>query len=174
MSLLGRYTKQPIEVEVYSIRFDEDMAPTDELVQAWQMLTLQGALAWTGNTISTPYTAQPADDGAPLVVEAGVTTPGTLPNGFRLCVSNKSQTTAITAAGFTVPARCAAMLLKVAGSWVRQARTEAVMVVAPNDMRVRTFVHGGIDGQTLKVQVAVSTSEGRVMQDEFLVKIKEV
>ena len=73
----------------------------------------------------------------------------------------------------SVPARGAVIVLRKDGAWVVEAKTNAVLVSAPLDQRVRTTVYGGVVGQTYKVQVLVTTAEGRVMQDEFLITIKE-
>ena len=173
MSLLGKYKKQPVEIEIYGIQFAEDMSSTDEIVSAWQVIALKTLPAWNQVVLSTEYAATVADANTTLVATANVTLPTDATDGYRLSVANQSQTLAIAVGPFSIPARGALAILRSGGAWVVEAGTQGVLVSAPRDQRVRTTVTGGIVGQTYKVQVAVTTAEGRVMQDEFLVTIKE-
>lgn len=43
-----------------------------------------------------------------------------------------------------------------------------------NDPRVKIWVSGGINGITYKVTVTTTTADGRVKQDEFRVKVKDI
>ena len=45
-----------------------------------------------------------------------------------------------------------------------------VFVVSP---RINIWLSGGLNGATYKLTVTVTTTEGRVRQDEFRVKVKE-
>lgn len=173
MSLLGKFTKQPVEVEVYSIQFVEDLSATDEIVSTYTIFARTTAASWDQVVKTAPYTALASDDGRILVVTASVTLP-TGTEGYRLYVSNQSQSAAISVGAFSVAARESVIVTYSAGAWVREAFTECVMVSSPGDQRVRTFVSGGVVGQTYKAQVAVTTSEGRTLQDEFQLRIKEV
>lgn len=55
--------------------------------------------------------------------------------------------------------------------------TDAVLPVVDTsgviDQRVRMFISGGIDGQSYKVTVRVRTDTGRVLEDEFRLRIKD-
>ena len=65
------------------------------------------------------------------------------------------------------------IVLGVASTWTVEASTTSVLVTAPRDQRVRTFVTGGKNKTTYEVQVTVTTNDGRTLQDEFIVKVKE-
>lgn len=173
MSLLGKYRKQPVEVEIYGIQFAEDMTSTDEITSFWQSISRKSSVAWDQVVISTPYTATVADADKTLVCIASITLPVDASDGFRLNVANQSQDSSITVGSVTVPARGAVVVLRKDAAWVVEAKTNALLISAPQDQRVRTTVYGGVVNQVYKVQVAVTTAEGRVMQDEFLVSIKE-
>lgn len=172
MTVLGKPTKQPVEVEVYSIQFIEDLAPTDELTSTWQILARSTATAWDGIPLTANYTATASDSGRIIVTDHGITLP-TQTDGYVLYVSNKSQLSAISVGSFSVPARGALVVSGVGGAWVAEASTMSVLIDAPGDQRVRTFVTGGKVGLSYKLQVAVTTSEGRTLQDELLIRIKE-
>jgi len=173
MSILGKYVKQPVEVEVYSIQFVDDMAATDEITSAWQIIAPSTLAAWDQVVQSAPYMALASDDQRILVSTASITLPTGVADGYRLCVGNQSQVSAITVGSFNVPARGAIVVTRKSGAWAVEASTNAVLIDAARDQRVRTFVSGGIVNLTYKVQVLVNTTEGRTLQDEFLVRIKE-
>ena len=48
---------------------------------------------------------------------------------------------------------------------------EQVFVIDP---RVRFFVEGGVSGESYKVTVVVNTADGRRLEDEVIIKIKEI
>lgn len=173
MSILGEFIKQPVEVEVYSIRFDKDMAISDDIASAWQMISLESTPAWDQVIQTVPYTATLADSDRIIVTQSPITLPDTPPEGYRINIANFSQTVNVSVGSFTIPVRGAAIIVFKNGSWVREAFTNAVLVDSPNDQRVRTFVSGGSPWASYSVQVTVVTSEGRTMQDEFIVQIEE-
>jgi hypothetical protein len=43
-----------------------------------------------------------------------------------------------------------------------------------NDPRVKIYLSGGSDGATYKITVTTTTADGRVKQDEFKLKVKEI
>ena len=173
MSLLGMYRKQPVEVEVYGIQFAQDMATTDQITTAWQMVSREMSPAWDRVVQSAPYTALLTDDDRMIVTTSNVTLPATPTETFRLNVANKSQTTGILVGAFSVPARGAVVVAYTGGEWVEEIKTTSVLVDAVQDQRVRTWVSNGLDMQAYTVQVTVETTEGRTMQDEFIVEIEE-
>ena len=173
MSILGKYKKQGVEVEIYGIQFAEDMSTTDEINHAWQVIALKSAGIWNREVKSSVYTASSADADTILVTTTDVVLPSDASEGFRLSVANYSQTSAITVGAFSVPARGCVAVLMQEQAWVIEASTTSVLVSAAKDQRVRVTVVGGLTNQTYKSQVTVTTAEGRVMQDEFLVTIKE-
>lgn len=173
MSVLGKYKKQAVEVEIYGIQFAEDMSTTDEIVHAWQMIAPKNSSVWGGKVKSVAYTANSSDADTTLVTSANVSLPTDAIEGYRVSIANYSQSAAITVGSFSVPARGPITVIWKSGVWLIEASTNSVLVSAVKDQRVRTTVMGGLTAQTYKVQVTVTTAEGRVMQDEFLVTIKE-
>lgn len=171
MTTLGKFNKQPVEVEVYSMQFAQDMASTDEITSTWQIIARKGVL-WDNQPLTADYTATSADSGRIIVTDHNVTLPAET-DGFTLSVANTNQSASITVGSFTVPARGAITVCGVSGAWRSEASTTSVLIDAPNDQRVRTFVTGGFTGQTYEVQVVVSTTEGRTLTNEFTVKVKE-
>lgn len=43
-----------------------------------------------------------------------------------------------------------------------------------NDPKLKIWVSGGIDATTYKVTVTMTTADGRVKQDEFKIKVKDI
>jgi len=43
-----------------------------------------------------------------------------------------------------------------------------------NDPRVKIWVSGGANGTTYKLTVTITTADGRVKQDEFKIKVKDI
>lgn len=173
MTVLGKFVKQPIEVEVYSISFVEDLATTDQIETAFQILAPQTTPAWDLVVQTVPYTALLTDAGRQLVATASVDGPANAPDGFTLLVANSNQMAAIDVAGFSVPARGAVVVRRAGNAWTREAWSNGVLVSSAGDQRVRTFLHRGLPGIKYKAQVTVSTAEGRTLQNEFVVLIKE-
>lgn len=50
----------------------------------------------------------------------------------------------------------------------------AATLVQINDPRVKVWLEGGTDGTTYKVSVTMTTADGRVKQDEFKVRVKDI
>jgi hypothetical protein len=50
----------------------------------------------------------------------------------------------------------------------------AATLVQINDPRVKVWLEGGTDGTTYKVSVTMTTADGRVKQDEFKIRVKEI
>lgn len=171
---LGSFTKQPVEVEVYSIAFDRDMSETDQITSAFTILARSNSTPWDQVVQGAPYTTLASDDGRILVATANITGYASAADGYLLAVSNQSQSAAITVCGFSVPARGSIVVVRKNSAWVKEAGTTGVLINSAGDQRVRTFVSGGAAGLSYKAQVTAVTSEGRTMQDEFLIKIKEV
>lgn len=173
MSILGTFVKQPVEVEVYGIQFVKDMAATDQLMTAWQIISLDVSDPWDQIVKTAPYTALLSDDDRILVSTSDITLPVDAPEGYRLNVANQSQNTGIFVGAISVPARGATIVVRKDGAWIEEAKTTAVLIDAPLDQRVRTRVFGGSPFNTYKVQVTVTTAEDRIMQDEFIIEIEE-
>lgn len=172
MSLLGRYEKQPIEVEYYSIQFQEDMSPTDNIVSSSSSICRRGIL-WDGVVQTGPYTALVTDDKRIITTSFAVTLPAGAPDGFTLYVVNPSQSTVVTAGAFSVTPRGSIAITRIAGAWVKEAETRQIMVTSAGDQRTRNTVIGGFNGTSYTIESTVTTNEGRVLSDSFLVKIKD-
>lgn len=174
MSLLGEYRKQPVEVEVYGIQFAQDMATTDQIETAFQLLSRDSDPVWDQVVYGVPYTATVEDDKRTLVAVSDITLPTDAVDGYHLNVCNGGQLAAINVGSFSVPARGSIIILRKNGTWVQEAKTTSVLVDALEDQRVRVWVYGGTLWEMYKVQVTVTTAEGRTMQDEFTVEIEEI
>lgn len=174
MTLRGKFTKQPVEVEVYSNQFVDDLAETDELTTAFTILARYTAAPWDQVVQTAPYTTLASDDGRVIVATANVTGYASAPDGYLLYAANKSQSAAITVCGFSVPARGAIVVRRSGAAWVNECSTTSVLVNSAGDQRVRTFVAGGMVNTAYKAQVTVTTTEGRTLQEEFKVTVKEV
>lgn len=174
MSLLGSFLKQPIETEIYSIQYIKDLTSTDELTAAWLILAPDVANAWDQVVQDAPYTALLSDAERILVVTSSVTLPVAPPENYRICVANKNQSGSIFVNAFNVSARGATVVAYKAGIWVEEATVDGTLVNALNDQRVRTRFSKGVPYEVYKVQVVVDTTEGRTLQDEFIVTIEEV
>lgn len=169
--ILDTHEKQPVEVEVYSIQFAEDLTAGDDLATAFVTIARKGT-AWDGAKKTATYAATLEDTGTLIVTDHDVTLP-TATDGYVLSVANASQGSAINVGGYSVPARGAIIVLGVASAWTVEASTTSVLVTAPRDQRVRTFVTGGKNKTSYEVQVTVTSNDGRTLQDEFIVKVKE-
>jgi hypothetical protein len=99
MSLLGNFTKQPAEVETYSISYNDDLTANDNL------LSSIAAVSGSDSALVVDYVA---------------------------------------------------------------------VIEQPTDHRVRVKLSGGTNGVRYKVSVTTTTADGRVLQDEFFVKIKDI
>lgn len=173
MSVLGIFIKQPVEVEVYGVQFAKDMADTDQINEAWQLIARDTTEPWDQDVKVAPYTATLLDNNRILVTTASIILPSDAPEGYRLNVANKSQSESITVGSISVPARGATVVVRSGVNWLEEAKSTSVLVDALNDQRVRTTVYGGTAFQAYKIEVTVNTVEGRVMQNEFIVEIEE-
>lgn len=198
MSLLGKFQKQPAEVEKYAIQFVAALAPTDELVNC-------GVKGFVGKGIlrvSPPesYTV-PMEVDTLLVCAKETVVLSSMPvAGARIFISNinafspvlvLSQTFPISfevidvdgtaqtysrsmVDSYTLLANETAEFVFDGGVWRESFYVRANLVTQAGDQRVRYLVGGGENLSTYTVETTVFTSEGRVLQDEFQVKIKEV
>lgn len=174
MTILGEYTKQPVEVEIFSIQFATDMANTDQIESAWQLITREFDDPWDQVLITAPYQLLLSDDKKSLVSAANISLPSGASDGYRISIANYNQSGNLMVGGtIVIPARGSSMITLVNGVWKEETKTHAVLVDGLNDQRVRTQVYGGLPYETYKIQVTVSTSEGRTLQDEFIVTIEE-
>lgn len=172
MTILGKFDKQPREVEIYAFKFDEDMSETDDVVSGYCAL-MYGTKPVPEITVSTPYTATLTDSGSLVYTSASVTLPGSAPIDYRLMVANTSQNAAISVGAFSVPARGSVIVHMTSAGWTVEMTATSIIVAAPDDQRLRIQVAGGLDKNKYKVQATVATSEGRILEDELILSIKE-
>ena len=170
MTVLGKFTKQPREVQTYAIQFAGDMTPTDHITGGYSALALDKAIE---TDLTTAYTVTTADNNKLFYTASNVTLPGTASDGFVVMVSNTSQSSQITVGAFAVPARGCIIVRRLAGAWVSEMAGTTVLVDAAGDQRVRIRVVGGVNGTTYKGQLSATTAEGNVFEDEMTIKIKE-
>lgn len=172
MAILEKFTKQPIEVEIYAIQFAEDMAGTDSITAGHQVVTHNGKSKGL-LVLSAPYTATPGDDHKTIRTNAPVTLPVGVADGYALYVGNTNQTGSISVGPFNVPARGSVIASRIAGAWVSEVSVTGIIVAAPGDQRMRIQFTGGLDGNSYKAELTAITSEGRTMQDELIIKVRE-
>ena len=172
MTRLGKFIKQPREVEMYAIQFAEDMSESDSLSAAYGALSLQRGMA--GERVQDgPYAAQLQDYGWLLYANASITLPEAVPDGYVLMVSNVDQDAALLVGPFPLAARGAMIVRRQAGAWQVEMSATCIIVAAGRDQRVRMVVAGGVDGASYKGQITATTAEGRTMEDEMLIRVKE-
>ncbi len=57
---------------------------------------------------------------------------------------------------------------------VEPATSLVIDSVFVNDPRIKIWVSGGTNGVTYKLTVTATTTDGRVKQDEFRIKVKDI
>lgn len=173
MTILGKFTKQPREDEAYSFQFVEDMTETDNITSGYCAL-MYGSAPAPEVDLSAPYAATLADSGKLFYTGYSITAPSGAPIGYRLMAANTDQDSAIQLGPLSIPARGSAILLMQTGGWVQELAATAIVVSTEGDQRIRLLISGGIDKSTYKAQATAVTAEGRTMEDEMILKIKEV
>jgi len=172
MTILGKFTKQPREIEIYGFQFVEDMTETDEITSGYCALMI-GTRPVVEISPSGAYAAQLADDMALVYAVANVTLPAGVPVGYKLAVANTQQNAAIQAGGISVPARGAVIVTVTSTGVVAEMSAECILVSLPGDQRLRLRIAGGFDKMKYKAQATANTAEGRIMEDEMILSIKE-
>lgn len=170
MTILNKYTKQPREVETYAIQYAEDMSSTDNITGGYSAFALDKAIE---TDLSTSYTATSSDNNKLFYTGNSITLPTGVADGFVIMVSNTDQDSAITVGSFNVPARGCIIVRRKNSAWVAELTGTTIIVDATGDQRVRVSVSGGFHGTTYKGQLTANTSEGRVLEDEFILRVKE-
>lgn len=183
MTLLGKFIKQPDEVESYTVVLTQALGSTDEAVSTFGLITLPRGVPKIRYTPAVPSEALQSDTS--IISDVNFSLP-LVPAGGRFYIANKSPTIPIfiTYGGYSegnnvmvheVPP-CGSVVLVSDGQndYSVEAYITTVLVKGDRDFRVRTFVHGGVDAESYKVELTTTTAEGRVLQDEFIVKIKDV
>jgi hypothetical protein len=257
MSLLGKFQKQPAEVEKYAIQYVQALSPSDELMGAKQTLAVNKEVSDVVRTAGGFY-PPPEADRLLIVAKGDVYLHVDAPVGSLMYVANDNDTdnidvevyrygvstsTVTTGGGdlqlyimdmdgsytfvtnptdpmqtyytydllpdgtyvynlytgaleapesmttvtnvdvntfvvlqtvYNLFARESAVFVKAPTGWQLEAAVQANVINSAGDQRVRYTVTGGAVGRSYKIETTVSTQEGRVLQDEFQVKIKEI
>lgn len=178
MGIVGQAGKQPAETDLYDINLADDLAATDApaAAHAFVMVHRQAGpvvAVTSARTASTPLARYLLSGGAALTLA------GMAP-GDRVYVANKNPVAAVEidsvdlvdgAPAHTLAALHGVALVKTAAGWEIEA-TARVIVDAANK-RLRIWLAGGADKLTYKIEATTTSAEGRVLQDEILVKVKE-
>lgn len=172
MTVLAKFTKQPIETEFYAIQFAEDMAMSDEITGGHVVVT-QLASSTGLMVLNSPYQIQLSDDKKTIRTTSNLTPPVGAPDGFTLYLGNANQNAAITFGSLPIPARACAIFVKRDGQWEVEVTGQGIVVSAPRDQRIRIQFAGGVNGTSYKAELTAITAEGRVIQDELVIKVKE-
>lgn len=172
MGILGKFEKQPREAEWYAFKMGEDMAKSDEITEGYCALRY-GTRPVVEVTLTGSYAATLADNGILIYTTASIALPDVAPLDYRLMVANIDQDSAITVGSFPVAARGALIVRMTAAGWVVELAADLVIVAAGRDQRLRVRVTGGARKTRYMVQATATTAEGRVMEDELELKIKE-
>ena len=172
MSVLEKFTKQPLETEVYSMQWIKKLAAGESLLSTWAMLYRANCRMWDNVVQSGAYTVQLSDYDRIIVTSYPVTMPTGMAHDFRFSVSNQGSGD-IEVGDFSLAPMCAAVYFWNGTAWSVEASTQGVLIDAGTDQRVRTFVSGGHRSTTYKVQVVVSTNLGRTLAEEFIIKVIE-
>lgn len=198
MSTLGKFQKQPAEVEKYAIQFQQALTPGDNLVncnvKAFPNKTIQRITS--DNLFLTPTEV----DEMLVVARADVVLSPSSVVGTRMFVANGNDfnPVTITADGMLIKfddidgygtgvtytnketltyvlyANETAEFVFDGNFWRESFYVRANLVTGVGDQRVRFLVGGGENLSTYFIETTVATEEGRVLQDEFQVKIKEL
>lgn len=182
--IVGKVVKQPDEIETYSITYNDDLGDTENIVTSRNALFNERKMV-ARKDVAAPYTALAAEANYLYRVTAvgTVTLPVGLPDGTEFYVSNHTVVSDVIvscsekidgATTSTVNVNEAVALRRVGGTWITVASTNTLVVDSADDHRVRIFFYYGTDKDVYIVEVTVDTDEGRRLQDELRVTVKEV
>jgi hypothetical protein len=181
MPVLAKVTKQPQEVESYSVVYDDDLNENEDLQSSFHSLV--NSNNFVGRVVSTISLSLSLADDKHLFVMSGGTTL-TVPSGLGLTefyVCNASQAGSVTigavalidgAATKVLGTHDSAVLVFANGTWTTDASATSTIAIT-DEQRVRLFVTGGTDGNAYKAEITTATNEGRTLQDELIIKVKE-
>lgn len=174
MMILGKFVKQPAEIESYSIDYSLKLAETDSISSLFCSLV----------DIEVTKDLRLAYEPGGIVLSAGVTalcqqsvTLSNLPIGAMVSIANvgnSALTVTLNDTTLVMPERHSRIFKMTATGWVVIAALRASIVDSPTNKVVKCFVEFGEDGQNLQAEITATSSEGRVMQSEFNIRIKEV
>ena len=181
--IIGKAQKQPAEIQSYSVTYDNDLNPNEDVTTAYHAIYVERRLV-EKVTKNVDYTADADDafklfkleDGATLTILAD------LPDDTEFYVSNfDAEEDATVACSELIDGETALLLSinrsfvikRVDGTWITVVNGTNVVVNTPTDHRVRVFFDGGEDRTVYITEVTADTDEGRRLQDELRITVKE-
>lgn len=181
--IVGKATKQPAETETYSVYFDDDLGDTENLTSSYHAIFTRAKLVAKAD-VAADHTAVAADAYTlfRFTAAATLTLPTGLPDGSEFYVANYTAGSDGTVAcselidgGATLllAVNKAAVLQRQSGTWVSVVKGTNVLVDSATEHRVRIFFEKGVDKAVYEVEITVDTDEGRRLQSELLITVKE-
>lgn len=181
--IIGKATKQPAEIQSYSVTYDNDLNPNEDVTTAYHAIYVERRLV-EKVTKAVDYTAVADDVFKLFKLEAGatLTIPAALADDSEFYVanfdSNEDATVACSElvdgeATLILPINRALVLKRIDGTWVSVVNGTNVVVNTPTDHRVRVIFDGGEDRTVYITEVTADTDEGRRLQDELRITVKE-
>lgn len=184
MSVIGKDTKQPGEIESYSVTYDDDLNPAEDVTTAYHAIFAERRLV-EKVTKTSAYSVVAADAFKLFKLEDGadLTIPADLADDTELYVANfdaAEDSTIICSelidgeSSLLLSINRSVVLKRIDGTWVTVVNGTNVVVNTPTDHRVRVFFDGGEDRTVYLVEVTADTDEGRRLQDELRITVKEI
>lgn len=181
--IVGKATKQPRETESYSVIYDDDLNDGESVVSSSHIIYNEKKLV-DAIDIAADYAAVAADAFKAYRVTGPhtVTLPVGLVDGTEFYVGNASAADQCTVAASELIAGSATYLVgvnhsvivkRVAGTWSVIATGDSVLVDTPTDHRTRVFFTGGEDKGVYVAEITADTDEGRILEDELRITVKE-
>lgn len=180
MPVLAKVTKQPQEVESWAVVYDDDLNESEDIQSSYHSIVGSGLL---GRSVKTgDYTVTALDEKFLIVMAGGYTL--TIPPGLgltELYVAHGSQSGVVSVATTDLidggldkifGVHESAVLVFADGTWTSTLEGDSILSIT-DEQRVRLFVRGGTDGEIYKAEITTTTNEGRVLQDEIVIKVKE-
>lgn len=178
MGIVGQATKQPAETDVYGINLADDMSPSDAPATAYAFVMVHrqaGPVVPIGadTTVGAPLKRYLLSGGAQLTLSG-------MAIGDRVYITNREPVTPAEVASadlidgaptVALTALHGVALIKTTAGWETEAAVRVIVDVS--EKRVRNWLSGGYDKVTYKIETTTTSSEGRTLQDEILVKVKE-
>lgn len=179
MPVLAKVSKQPQEVESWAVVYDDDLNESEDIQSSYHSLVSSEV---AGRMIKNVDYTVTADDEKHLIVMAGGRTL-TIPSGLALTelyVAHGTQSDIVTltspdtidGTNKLLSTHESVVIAFVDGQWTVVAEGDSILSIT-DEQRVRLFVSGGTDGETYKAEITTTTNEGRVLQDEIVIKVKE-
>jgi hypothetical protein len=182
--IVGKSTKQPAEINSYSVIYDDDLNPDEEVTTAYHLIFNEKKLVAKFDK-DDDYTALAADVFSAFRVTGAstFTLPTGLADGSEFYVANYNTVDPVTIASsetidgastYSLPVNHSVVIQRQGGLWVTLVNGVNIVVNAANDHRVRVFFDGGADKSIYIIEVTADTNDGRRLQDELRITVKEI